>query len=254
MYRGKEMTVVRKKDPPKISIFKGIFGAWDKSFEDIGVDLSKDINIDIGLSKMVELQKPDVQPGETRDAFLARCVPEVMQEGKTQDQAVAQCISMYDQKFQKALLDADDEPFNIVYKFLLHESYLSKSDSEFEDVIVKKGEELRYVLGAVLVPDEFDGQNDNASAEEVRKAAHLFMINFRGQGNRVMHDVIENPAIKIVESYITPVDMTIGGEKIKKGTWMMGSLVFDDTVWKQVKAGELTGFSIGGVSHARKEG
>jgi ClpP class serine protease len=38
---------------------------------------------------------PQVKPGESRNAYMARCVPEVMKEGKTNEQAVGKCEGMY---------------------------------------------------------------------------------------------------------------------------------------------------------------
>lgn len=51
---------------------------------------------------------PDVKPGETRDDFLERCVPMVIDEGTAKDpkQAVAICSSMYEKR-RKAM--GDDE-------------------------------------------------------------------------------------------------------------------------------------------------
>jgi hypothetical protein len=40
---------------------------------------------------------PSVNPQESREAFLQRCVPVLVREGKSQEQAVAICNSMYDQ-------------------------------------------------------------------------------------------------------------------------------------------------------------
>lgn len=110
---------------------------------------------------------------------------------------------------------------------------------------VKKDGDERYVLGVVLEPDVVDAQQDTYSADEVRGAAEKFMENFRNMG--LMHKQIVNEKVKILESYIAPTDMTLeGGETVKKGTWMMAVRVIDDGLWKAVKGGQLTGFSIGG--------
>lgn len=39
---------------------------------------------------------PKVRANETRDNYLSRCIPMLIDEGKSQDQAVAICQSMYD--------------------------------------------------------------------------------------------------------------------------------------------------------------
>lgn len=45
---------------------------------------------------------PTPEPGETRDDFLERCIPELVDEGNEQDQAVAICSSMYEEAKESA--------------------------------------------------------------------------------------------------------------------------------------------------------
>ena len=56
----------------------------------------------------------------------------------------------------------------------------------------------------------------------------------------------------MVESYLAPADIELGGQVIRQGTWIMGVKVLDDSMWQAVKDGEYTGFSIGGRGE-RKE-
>ncbi|TAJ75046.1 MAG: hypothetical protein EPO42_14385 [Gallionellaceae bacterium] len=112
--------------------------------------------------------------------------------------------------------------------------------------VVKAGTagDERYVLGIVLEPDVVDAQNDTYSAEEVRAAEHVFMEEYRNLG--FMHKQMVTGDVKILESYIAPVDFAMGDINVKKGTWLMAVRVLDDGLWRQVKSGGLTGFSIGG--------
>ncbi len=113
-------------------------------------------------------------------------------------------------------------------------SLLSKSASEDE----------QFVLGVVLEPDVVDAQQDTYSADEVRKTAHLFMAKYQNAG--LMHKSLINDSVRIVESYLAPCDCEIGGEPVKKGTWLLAMIVEDAKLWTAVKDGTLTGFSIGG--------
>jgi DNA adenine methylase len=61
-----------------------------------------------------------------------------------------------------------------------------------------------------------------------------------------MHREILGEQVKILESYLAPAEFEADGTRIKKGTWLLAVRVADDELWRQVKAGELTGFSIGG--------
>lgn len=105
-------------------------------------------------------------------------------------------------------------------------------------------EDERIVYGVVLEPEEIDKQKDIYSEAEVRTAAHRFMEEFRHLG--LMHQMRLDGRLRILESYIAPQDLTINGETVKKGSWMLVIRVLDTDLWEAVKSGELTGFSIGG--------
>jgi hypothetical protein len=109
--------------------------------------------------------------------------------------------------------------------------------------LLKTGEE-RFVLGVVLEPETVDAQKDIYSAAEVREAAHRFMEEYQNVG--LMHRQLVNGKVKILESYVAPVDLEIGGGHVKKGTWVLAVRVEDDELWGQAKEGSLAGFSIGG--------
>ncbi len=109
----------------------------------------------------------------------------------------------------------------------------------------------RFVLGVVLEPEVVDAQGDIYSAEEIRSAAHKFMENFQGLG--LQHRDRVNGDVKILESYLAPEDLVIGGTAMKKGTWLFGVRVLSDELWGMVKDGALTGFSIGGSARRAPE-
>ena len=102
----------------------------------------------------------------------------------------------------------------------------------------------RYVLGVVLEPETVDAQGDIYSPEEVRQAAHRFMEEFGGLG--LMHRMRVNGQVKVLESYLAPVDFTVGETTVRKGTWLLAVRILSDELWAEVKDGKLTGFSIGG--------
>jgi site-specific DNA-adenine methylase len=104
----------------------------------------------------------------------------------------------------------------------------------------------RYVLGIVLEPEVVDAQGDIYSSDEIRQAAHLFMEDFGGLG--LMHRMRVNGQVKVLESYLAPVDFAVGETRVRKGTWLLAVRILSDALWEQVKGGELTGFSIGGTA------
>ena len=106
----------------------------------------------------------------------------------------------------------------------------------------------RFVLGVVLEPltsvDEADAQGDIYDAATVKRAAHTYMERYQNVG--LQHKEMVSDRVILVESYIAPVQMNLGGTVIKAGSWMMGLRIEDDEMWAAVKSGAITGLSIGG--------
>jgi hypothetical protein len=105
-------------------------------------------------------------------------------------------------------------------------------------------DEERIVYGIVLEPDTVDLQGDVVTADTIRKAAHDYMEHSGAIG--LQHEEIITGKAKILETFIAPVDFDVGGRVIRKGSWVMCQRIVDDGLWKAVKAGDITGFSIGG--------
>lgn len=116
--------------------------------------------------------------------------------------------------------------------------------------IMKTAEE-RFVLGVVLEPETKDSQSDIYSHDEVRKAAHEYMEKAGNLGKQ--HSELANDKMKILETYIAPADFELDGEKVQKGTWLMGIRIINDELWGAVKKGDFTGFSIGGSAQRTPE-
>jgi hypothetical protein len=139
-------------------------------------------------------------------------------------------------------------PFEVLWcedTLPVSEEASSAIDKRALKVLRKSAEEdERFVLGVVLEPETMDSQGDIYSAEEIRKSAYRFMAHYQNTG--LMHESLINEHVRIVESFVAPADVEIGGQTVKKGTWLMGVIVEDDVLWNAVKAGQLTGFSIGG--------
>ena len=130
-------------------------------------------------------------------------------------------------------------------------------DKQFFVQLRKLAGEQRIVCGVVLEPDVTDLHGDTYDEETVRDAAWTFMEDFTNLG--LMHDELINDKVRILESFIVPINMALpidgGTFQVRKGTWLMTWRIKDDELWRQVKAGELTGFSIGAkaqVTNLRK--
>jgi hypothetical protein len=108
--------------------------------------------------------------------------------------------------------------------------------------------EQQKAWAPVLIPNETDKQGDVIPADEIEKAAHQFLAEFRNIDTD--HDLlsgrgapIESWTLKEASTFTLPD----GGEsrEYPAGTWMLG-VEFADQAWKRVKSGDLTGFSIYG--------
>lgn len=113
---------------------------------------------------------------------------------------------------------------------------------------VQKREDEQIVMGVVYEPNETDTQGDYTTAEEIMKAAYSFMEN--GQQFQLNH-AGKNVEAVVLESYLAPVAFDMGEEQIKKGTWILTSRVKDTEIWKSIRSGEITGYSMRGT--ARRE-
>lgn len=119
--------------------------------------------------------------------------------------------------------------------------------------IVHKLDEQQIVYGwasIVTNPDGspvIDSQDDIITADELHKASVHYVLKSRDGG--VMHE--ETGVAKLVASLVTTPEIVKAlfpqahAGAIPTG-WVVGFRVFDEKVWKRVKSGELSAFSIGG--------
>ena len=120
-------------------------------------------------------------------------------------------------------------------------------------------EDQRIVIGPAMIPDMVIPRVDEKtkeryavkfSSETIAKIAEKFMRELRNGATNVEH-VGENKANSYVkETWIVETEddkaNTKYGLDVPVGTWMVAMRVQDPTVWKQIKAGQLNGFSIEG--------
>lgn len=117
--------------------------------------------------------------------------------------------------------------------------------------IVNADAESHYVTGIVYEPMTEDAHGNYMTEEEITKAAYWFAKNGNQLDIQHSFEPLENAAV--VESYVTKCDMELGGEAIKKGTWLMTVEINDPAVFEAIEKGEITGFSMGGVGKYSSE-
>lgn len=123
------------------------------------------------------------------------------------------------------------------------------ADEFYKEVhIFEKKKDEQIVSGVVYEPDVEDAQEDEATVEEIKKAAYEFME--RVQRFKAFHEGKEIE-VKVLESYLAPVDFQVKCpdgriERIKKGSWILTTRVLDKKTWQGVKVGDITGYSMAG--------
>lgn len=164
---------------------------------------------------------PIPTPGNDEDerAFMDRCMGDDAMQEYDPDQRAGVCSTAYAKRAQKSAREV---------------AVWREADAAGEK---------RLLYGVVYAPNDVDAHGDFADAETIEEAAHGFMDS-RLVG--IQHER-EAPA-RIVESFIAPADMTIGGRSVTRGSWVVAIKVDDDELWGRVKAGEFGGLSLGGYA------
>ncbi|APT47388.1 XkdF-like putative serine protease domain-containing protein [Bacillus safensis] len=116
-------------------------------------------------------------------------------------------------------------------------------------VITKADDVQRLVYGIVYEPNVADAHGDYMTPAEIEKAAHGFLKDAREIDKQ--HD-FQGGVGEVVESYIAPSDFEMGGEVIKKGSWVLVTKASDE-IWEQIQKGEITGYSMAGTADIGKQ-
>ena len=137
---------------------------------------------------------------------------------------------------------------SIVDKAANKRSFLLTKSEEQPNVsrdmnILKQDASQQIAYGIVYEPLVKDAHDDYMTAEEIEKAAHIFLKDYRQIDKQ--HD-FSSQVGDVIESYIAPADFELGGETVTKGTWVMAVKVADE-VWSGIQKGEFTGFSLAGM-------
>ena len=123
------------------------------------------------------------------------------------------------------------------------EDEVSKVMKSYRVPIIKTARDQQIVYGVVSEPGVEDLQGDILSESEIRKACHKFMQTSQRIGKE--HSGVAKASI--IESYIAPTDFKCNGQKVCKGSWILGVKVHDQDIWQAIKKGDITGFSIAGT-------
>jgi len=165
------------------------------------------------------------------------------------------CVFIYTTDFNGSCIPLFEEVLRPVSKIekveMQKDNSLKLGEKKFERIVpiipvLKEADKDEHIVyGIVYEPDEEDSQGDEADAEEIRKAAYQFMEEV--QTFKVMHKG-SNVKVRILENYLAPVDFKIEGQSVKKGSWVLVTRILDKKIWKAIKKGKLTGYSMAGYA------
>tara|TARA_R110000737_G_scaffold14481_3_gene30506 strand:- start:1320 stop:2207 length:888 start_codon:yes stop_codon:yes gene_type:complete len=160
------------------------------------------------------------------------------------------------------LIDEESEQFGVeaislVYSPAIEENFIFLNKAE-KLSFAKVDEEKRLLIGPALIPNKSIMRYDQEKAEEyevffsestVAQAAELFLKEKRTDAYTIEHKADVN-GLTVFESWIVQDakkdKASLYGFEVPVGTWMVSVKVYNDEVWKQVKAGDYRGFSIEG--------
>jgi Putative phage serine protease XkdF len=103
----------------------------------------------------------------------------------------------------------------------------------------------RVVTGVVYEPGVLDLDNEFTDEREIQRA--LYSWAERGARLTINHGPLQ-VRLRPLEFFQARSDFEEGGQKVRKGSWVLAVRVADDGVWKAIEDGELRGFSMGGRS------
>jgi len=131
---------------------------------------------------------------------------------------------------------------------------VTKDGGEDKNVlfVFRKVDTERHLVGGVVYePDVVDTQGDFTTADEIDAAMEKFMERYFADPGRikVQH---EGKAYKfpVIECFQAEISTTKGGKPLAKGAWWLTVKITSGTIWKEVKDGRLTGWSMGGQASA----
>jgi len=131
-------------------------------------------------------------------------------------------------------------------QFFLAKNDCSRADIQFDMQFFSKSDddERKLLYGVVYEPDVEDSHGDAMTKDEIEKTAHEFLEFYRNIDTE--HNMLAG-AGTVVESYVTPIEMKIGKNVIKAGSWILVTRATDE-IWDAWKAGDITGYSMFGIS------
>ena len=133
------------------------------------------------------------------------------------------------------------------HKGISFEAAIEKEDIRFK--ILKIDAEKQIVGGIVYEPNKVDTQEEYTDAKEIERAQIAFMEKYGTDTNRIkIQHQGQSFYFPIIESFIPEQPTKKGKDIIPAGAWWLMIKITSKVIWEEIKAGRLTGFSMGGTA------
>lgn len=128
---------------------------------------------------------------------------------------------------------------------------VQKAEVEFSYTVpLRKSDVEGKFYGVVLEPDLPDAHGDVFGAPAIEEAAHAFMRDYAMSKAEHSPDVQHgggDAGADLLENYVAPVDMELGGQPVTKSSWVQAWQINDPLVKAEINEGKLTGLSLEGI-------
>jgi len=172
--------------------------------------------------------------GESKDDFIARCIPVLVKEGKDQTQATAICYSLWDtNKFSQNFQVVNEDEQIISGPAMIADTLIYRKDANGE-------------------------YNVFFSPETIKQIAIKFFKKDYQKNINLFHDpTLSLDGVTIFESFVSNKTRGIqamkGFEKLPDGSWFISAKVDNPDIWAKIKSGDLKGFSVEGIFAYQKK-
>ena len=123
---------------------------------------------------------------------------------------------------------------------------MQKETTKNVSVAKALNEELQQVTYVAMKPG-VDLHGDMVDLETIRLAKESFNRQLRKANLANLYHITKTNDFDIIESYLAPTDMTLNGNFVQKGEWLVTLSVANDELWGMIKSDEITGVSIGAM-------
>jgi hypothetical protein len=165
-------------------------------------------------------------------------------------------------KIIELIIDETEEIFGIQAISLVQEpaiqrGFVALNKDNFLS-LAKLDDEKKILIGVALIPDKkiarFNSETQEEymvyfSKETIEKAQELFMKGLKNNNATIQHEN-EVDGVSVIETWIkedkNDKSNLYGFSDIPIGSWFIKMKIDNDDVWKQVKSGDIKGYSIEG--------